>query len=149
SHTGVAMTPDTASEMPALAPETHPEPVGPQPTAWDTLRARIMFVFGFTDLLLGAGLIHRATTTSVTEFEMDVIVAGLIELWPIFALEAWWGVARRDRTKPRGPVVWRAILVCFMPPWRMALADPRTGLVWIPRLGWQQPGKALFKQLDL
>src|SRR5262245_4887273 len=122
------MTPDTVSEMPALAPGTRPEPVGPQPTKWDTFRARFMFLFAFAYLLLVAGMVHRATTTSVTAFEMDVIVAGLISLWPIFALEAWWGVARRDRSKPRGPVVWRAILVCVMPPWRMALTDPRTGL---------------------
>ncbi len=143
------MIPNTAPELPALTPETRTEPIGPQPAAWDTFRARFMFLFGFAYLLLVAGMIHRATTTSVTAFEMDVLVAGLIALWPIFAIEVWWGVARRDRSKPRGPVVWQAILVCLMPPWRMALTDPRTGLVWLPRLGWREPGKALFKQLEM
>ncbi len=124
-----------------------PEPV--VPTRWDTLRARVMFLLGFGYLLLVAGLIHRATSTNITAFEKDVLFAAPLTLWPIFALEAWWGVIRRDRSKSRRAVVWRAILVCFMPPWRMALADPRTGLVWIPRMGWREPGKELFKRLEL
>src|SRR5207248_10746406 len=39
-------------------------------------------------------------------------------------------------------------LVALLPPWRMALADTRTGLVWVPRIGWQRPGKELFKRLE-
>jgi hypothetical protein len=109
----------------------------------------MMFVLGFVYLLLVAGIIHRATTTSITDFEKDVLLAGPIALWPIFAAEALWGVLRRDRSKRRAPVVWRAVLVCVLPPWRMALVDPRTGLVWIPRMGWQAPGKELFKRLEL
>ena len=35
-----------------------------------------------------------------------------------------------------------------MPPWRMALTDPRTGSMWVPRIGWQKPGKELFKRLE-
>ena len=27
--------------------------------------------------------------------------------------------------------------------------DPRTGLIWIPRMGWRHPGKELFKRLEL
>jgi hypothetical protein len=41
------------------------------------------------------------------------------------------------------------VLVALMPPWRMALADPRTGLIWFPRIGWQPPGKELFKRLEV
>ncbi len=123
-------------------------PNSPTPSPAVTLRARFMFLLAFGYLLLVAGLIHRATSTSVTTLELDILYAGLLGLWPIFAAEAWWGVRRRDRTKRRGPVVWRAILVCLMPPWRMALTDTRTGLIWVPHIGWQEPGKALFKRLE-
>jgi hypothetical protein len=73
----------------------------------------------------------------------------LFALWPVFQAEAVWGVRHRDRTKPRRPVVLRAVLVCLMPPWRMALTDPRFGLIWVPRIGWQRPGRELFKRLEL
>src|SRR5688572_944207 len=112
----------------AMTPASSPGLTSPRPTASDALRARFMFLLGFAYLLLVAGLIHRTTTKTVTEFELDFLYAGLIALWPIFAVEAVWGVAHRDRTKRRGPVLLRAVLVCLMPPWRMALTDTRTGL---------------------
>lgn len=122
----------------------------PGPTRLDAFRARFMFLLAFCYLLLVAGLIHRASDREmVTAPELMVISAGLLGLWPIFVAEAVWGVLRRDRSKPRGPVVRRAVLVCLMPPWRMAIADPRTGLVWIPRMGWRVPGKELYKRLEL
>src|SRR5262249_44850816 len=37
----------------------------------------------------------------------------------------------------------------MFPSWRLALTDPRFGLIWIPRIGWQEPGKELFKRLEL
>lgn len=140
------MNPADAAPPPAPNP---PAPAAPQPTAWDTVRARFMFLLAFAYLLLAAGLIHRAASGDATRSELEVIYAGLIALWPVFVAEALWGVSRRDRSKPRRPVVLRAVLVCLMPPWRMALADPRTGLVWVPRLGWRQPGKELYKRLEL
>jgi hypothetical protein len=121
----------------------------PAPTTRDTFRARFMFVLAFAHLLLVAGLIHRATSKSVSVIELDIMYAGLIALWPVFVVEAVWGVQWRDPSKPLGPVVLRAMLVMLMPPWRMALADTRTGLIWIPRIGWQAPGKELFKRLEL
>jgi hypothetical protein len=134
------MNPETI----AVAP-TEP----PAPTLFDTWRARLMFVLGFAYLLIVAGLIHRATTQTVTVFELDVMGIGIAFLWPVFVAEAIWQVYRRDRAKPRGPVLWRTVLVILMPPWRMALVDSRTGLIWIPRLGWRQPGKELFKRIEL
>jgi voltage-gated potassium channel len=107
-----------------------------------------MFALAFAFLLLFAGLIHRALTNSVSQWELDVMHAGLFGLWPVFVLEAAWGVYHRDRTRPRRPALFSALLVSAMPPWRMAQPDPRTGLIWVPRIGWQQPGKALFKRLE-
>jgi voltage-gated potassium channel len=118
------------------------------PTRGETVRARFMFALGFVHLLLVAGLIHRSTSKTVSQFELDVMHAGLALLWPMFVLEGLWGFSRRDRTQPRGPVLKRAILVALLPPWRMALTDPRTGLIWVPRIGWQRPGKELFKRLE-
>ncbi len=119
------------------------------PTTGEALRARLMFALAFVHLLLVAGLVHRAMSKSVTRWELDAMYAGLVALWPVFALEVAWVVVRRDRSKPRRPVVLRSMLVALMPAWRMALADSRTGLVWVPRLGWQKPGKELFKRLEL
>lgn len=107
-----------------------------------------MFALAFAFQLLFAGLIHRALTNSVSQWELDVMHAGLFGLWPVFVLEAAWGVYHRDRTRPRRPAIFSALLVSAMPPWRMAQPDPRTGLIWVPRIGWQQPGKALFKRLE-
>jgi hypothetical protein len=118
------------------------------PSARDTLRAKLMFGLAFVHLLTVAGLVHRATSATVTPLELDVMYAGLLGLWPVFALEAFWGALRRGHAHPRGPVLLRALLVTLMPPWRMGLADPRTGLVWFPRLGWRPPGKELSKRLN-
>jgi hypothetical protein len=137
------------SETIHLPTPTPPSPGALRPTVFDALRARLMFVLGFAYLLLVAGLVHRATTLSVTAFELDVMAIGVAFLWPIFVAEALWQLHARDRTKPRKPFIWRTVLVVLMPPWRMAMADSRTGLVWIPRMGWVAPGKDLFKRLDL
>jgi hypothetical protein len=129
--------------------EATPPPVsGRTPTALDTLRARIMFVFGFGYLLLIAGIVHRASSSSVSDFELNVMAAGLVALWPVFVVDVVWGLLQRDRTQRLRPVLLRAILVLAMPPWRMGLIDPRTGWVWIPGLGWQEPGRELFKRLE-
>jgi voltage-gated potassium channel len=107
-----------------------------------------MFVLAAAHLLLVAGLIHRAQQLQVTALEIAVLYAGLAVLWPVFVGEAIVGVLRRDRTKPLRPVVLRAVLVSLMPPFRMGLTDPRVGKIWLPRLGWQPPGKDLYKRID-
>ena len=118
------------------------------PTRFDTVRARFMFLLAFVFLLLIAGLVHRGTQKQVTQQELNIIYAGVLALWPVFVVEAVWGVVRRDRAKPLRPVLLRAFLVVLMPPWRMGQACPRTGLVWLPRIGWAQPGKELYKRVD-
>lgn len=114
----------------------------------NTARARTMFALAFAFLLLFAGLIHRALTNSVAQWELDAMHAGLFALWPAFVLEAAWAFRHRDPTKSRRAALLGALLVSVVPPWRMAQRCPRTGLVWVPRIGWQTPGKPLFKRLD-
>jgi voltage-gated potassium channel len=118
------------------------------PSRAATIRARFMFCLAFAHLLLVAGALHRALSKTVTDFELQVMYAGLLAIWPVFVIEAIVGVLQRDRSQPRKPVIQRAILVSLMPPWRMALAETRSGLIWIPRIGWQRPGKLLFKRLE-
>jgi hypothetical protein len=123
-------------------------PIPPAPGPRATLRARVMFLLGFAYLLLVAGLIHRATSKSVTPWELDAMIMGLVALWPVFIVDVMWGLWHRGPDVPRRSAILRAALVILMPPWRMALPDPRTGLVWIPRVGWQEPGKELFKRME-
>lgn len=126
----------------------NPSPAANSPTAFDTLRARLMFLLGLVYLVLAAGLIHRTTSATVTEFEREVIASGLLVLWPFFLGEALWGVYCRESSQALGPVLLRAVLVCLLPPLRMALRDTRTGLIWVPRIGWEPPGKELSERLE-
>lgn len=119
-----------------------------QPTTGETWHAWIMFWLGFLFLLVFAGLIHRAQEKEVSEIELRILRICVETLWPIIALEVVIGVLRRDRSRPRGPVLRQALLVLLLPPYRMGMTDPRTGMIWLPRLGWQMRGKELYKRLD-
>ena len=120
----------------------------PIPTPRETWLARVMFWLAAVDLLLIAGLIHRAQQAEVTLLERQFMLVGLAALWPVFLTEQMFGVVRRDRSRPLRPVVLRAVLVALFPPFRMGTPDPRTGLTWLPRLGWQVPDKSLYTRID-
>jgi hypothetical protein len=107
-----------------------------------------MFALAAVYLLLVAGLIHRAQETLVTALELRILYGGLGLLWPVFAVEALVGVLRRDRSRSLRGAVLRALVVVALPPCRMGLTDPRTGMIWLPRIGWQPRGKDLYKRLD-
>jgi hypothetical protein len=108
-----------------------------------------MFALAFLYLLFVAGLlIHRDQEQEVTPIERTVLTVGLVAIWPVFVGEAAVGILARDRSKPLRPALTRAIVVALFPPYRMGTPDPRTGLVWLPRLGWQVPGKPLQKRLE-
>lgn len=126
--------------------DTSVSPQGPRPR--DTFRAAFMFTLAFGYLLVVAGLVHRATTPSVAPIELYLIYGCLIVLWPVFAGEVMLGILQRDRRLPRRSILLRSLLVLLMPPWRMGWVDPRFGLIWLPRMGWCQPGMPLFKRLE-
>ncbi|MBA4186421.1 MAG: hypothetical protein C0467_00235 [Planctomycetaceae bacterium] len=117
-------------------------------TRADNFRARVMFILGFGYLILVAVLVHRSISNGVTESERDLVANVLLVSWPIFWIEAIWGLLRRNRDLPRLPIMWGAVVVCLMPPFRMALPDPRTGMIWVPRIGWHLPGKELSERLE-
>lgn len=130
-----------------IAVTTVPAPL-PEPTPRATWLARVMFWLAAADLLLIAGLIHRAQQPQVTQIELNIMLVGLAVLWPVFLSEQMFGIVRRNRPRPLRPVVLRAVLVMFFPPFRMGTPDPRTGLTWLPRLGWQVPDKNLYTRID-
>ena len=52
------------------------------------------------------------------------------------------------RVVPARTAALRLCLVLVMPPLRVGWVHPATDRLWLPRLGWQPPGKALLKVLD-
>ena len=116
--------------------------------AWVKRLAPVMFWLGFVYLLAVAGLIHRADQYQVTGLELQIIFGILILLWPMFAFEAVISFVFRDRTRRVWPVVAQVIAVFLFPPARMGQIHPTTGLIWLPRLGWERPGKDLLARLD-
>jgi len=110
--------------------------------------AAAMFALSLIDLLLLAGVIHRAPSTSVSQFELEALYLGLAILWPMFVFEAAFGVLYRCPAVSRRKAITRMLLVWFFPPARMAWIHPRTNRIWLPRVGWHPPGKPLLKALD-
>jgi hypothetical protein len=107
-----------------------------------------MFSLSFVHLLAFAGLIHRADQYHVTGSELQIIFGVLLGLWPVFLVEAIFGYVYRDRARRTWPAVARMIAVCLFPPVRMGLVHPVTGLIWLPRIGWERVGKHLLARLD-
>lgn len=111
--------------------------------------APVMFWLAFLHLLAFAGLIHRADERyHVTGFEKTLIYGVLFGLWPVLVLEVLVAFLLRDRTRRTWPMVLRVLAVCVFPPARMGLVHPATGMIWLPRLGWQKEGKELLTRLD-
>jgi hypothetical protein len=104
----------------------------------DRLLGPACFYLAVTFLIFAAGVIHRLGNAGLTLFETDVILWGLLLLWPIFVLEGLLRLAACRR--PGMPFTRRlsAFLgVCLFPAFRLggrAYADP--GKIWLPRLGW-------------
>lgn len=143
------MTPaDPPAAALVLAVAVPADPGPPVPTRAAAVLARVMFALAALDLLLMAGLVHRARETHVSQLELEVLSVGLGALWPVFLVEAAVGLVRRAPARPLRPGVLRALLVGLFPPFRMGSADPRTGLIWLPFLGWNPPGKELYARID-
>jgi hypothetical protein len=125
--------------MTAASPAPHrPYPLAP-----------LMFGLAFAYLLLLAGVLHRAHHPEATRIEVQVMVYGLLVLWPVIALETWLAVLIRNRAvRPLRSTVARAIWITIAPPLRMGMPCPFTGWLWLPGWGWCERGKALEDRLD-
>ena len=138
-------------EPPAVASSgSFSEIVTDHPTisSWERRLAPVMFGLSFIYLLTIAGLIHRATATTVTDLELFLMNTALALLWPIFAAEAIVAVLRKSPDISWKLGLARVMLVVLIPPMRMAWIHPATNRIWLPRLGWHPPGKPLLKLLD-
>ncbi|MCU0704172.1 MAG: ion transporter [Fimbriiglobus sp.] len=135
----------------ALTLATPPHDQGPSDTVrkWVKWLAPILFWLAFAHLLALAGLIHRADERyPVFGWEKLIIRGVLFVLWPLLAAEAVVGFFFRNRNLRVWPVLARTVAVCLFPPARMGLVHPVTGLIWLPRLGWEREGKELIGRLD-
>lgn len=136
-----------------LASLPPPPPADRRPSAfvraWVQRLAPLMFWLAFVHLLAFAGLIHRADQRyQVFGWERTVIFGVLFALWPVLAAEAVVGFLVRDRTRRVWPMAARMAVVIAFPPARMGLVHPATGLIWLPRIGWEREGKELIARLD-
>jgi hypothetical protein len=101
-----------------------------------------MFVASVCMLLLLAGEIHFSHGRMFAPL-LPACHCGLGLLWPVFLVEALLHVVARN---PR----WKQHLAyCLFPPLRMGARDACTGeRVWLPRLGWVVPDRALSDRME-
>jgi hypothetical protein len=111
-------------------------------------RGPVLFWLAFVNLLAVAGLLHRADHAAVVTTELAVMLGVFLGTWPVIVTETVVGLAYRDRSRRVGSAVARALVVILFPPARMGLVDPRTGQIWLPRLGWREPGRRLSALLN-
>jgi voltage-gated potassium channel len=91
---------------------------------------------GATGETAGAAAIDR-----VLQAVQSAALILLLAIWPVFIAEQLLDKSSRSRA--------RRLVVCLVPPLRMAVISPEhNGSIWLPRLGWQQPGRALSRQLE-
>lgn len=99
--------------------------------------------------------INIASTVAADEVEnlpssalVDTICTILLILWPLFWIEHLFSVlASRGSSTTRQRLA--ALPVCLVPPLRMAMPSPvMNGRLWLPALGWQNPGRELHRNLD-
>jgi len=108
-----------------------------------------MFWLAFLDLLLIAGMVHRANSPNVSTVELAIIFYGHFILWSLIALEAWVAVGLRNRVlRPLLPTAVRAFFITIAPPMRMGMPCPFTGKLWLPFWGWCDRGKPLEDRLE-
>jgi hypothetical protein len=111
--------------------------------------ARVMFWLAFADLLLIAGVVHRANHPEATRAELEVMTYGLLVLSPLIAIETWVAFLIRNRSvRPRGSTFIRALWITALPPLRMGMPCPFTGRLWLPTWGWCDRGKSLEDRLE-
>ena len=116
----------------------------------DRLLGPTFFFLAVAFLILTAGVIHRLGHAGLTDFEADVLVWGLLLLWPMFVLE---GLLRLLACRPPGSGLGRRLSaflgVCVFPAIRMggrAYAD--AGKCWLPGPGWVVVDQRLRGRLE-
>jgi len=143
--------PSAISDQSTVADSTAVElpPPAKASSFWEEWTEPLMFAAAFVELLLIAGLIHRAGTDGeATAFEQMLILTVSAFLWPAFIAEGTIAYLRRAPGVSRRRAAVRILMVWFLPPLRLGWIHPATNRIWLPWLGRQQPSKALAKVLD-
>lgn len=79
----------------------------------------------------------------------NYLAFGLLLLWPLFWVELGYHVGVHGSMKSFWQKRKLEILPCLCPPLRLAAPSyAENGKIWLPKLGWQQPGKPLVKRLE-
>lgn len=106
-----------------------------------------MFAAAFVELLLIAGVIHRAGS-AMTEQEQTLILTLSGLLWPAFIAEGLAAYLWRSPDVSRRRAAARVLLVWCLPPLRLGWIHPATNRLWLPGSGRQRPSKALAATLE-
>ncbi len=84
---------------------------------------------------------QAGTITAMTQNFQSAALMLLLAIWPLLIAEQLFSKSARS--------VRKRLLVCLLPPLRLAAVSPEHGNhIWLPRLHWQQPGRALSRQLE-
>ena len=94
-------------------------------------------------------LIQQNSLVRIADPIGKVVQLTLLVLWPLFWLEYLLTLTCSGRNSTGTASGFIRLLACLMPPLRLAAPSAaHGGCIWLPRLGWQQPGKALHAQLE-
>lgn len=84
---------------------------------------------------------QSATIVALIQQLQNAALLSLLVIWPLFMLEQMFTRSKRSLRK--------RVAICLVPPLRLATVSAEHGnCIWLPWLGWQQPGRALSKRLE-
>lgn len=73
----------------------------------------------------------------------------LLLLWPLFWLEHFYNAHAAGRLGENKNQMKRLLAVCLCPPLRLGATSPaQDQKIWLPKLGWREPGRSLCKELQ-
>ena len=90
----------------------------------------------------------QASLIAVADRVNDYFVAALLLMWPLFWVEFFLTLYYRDRSRPLKSYL-SGFVAALFPPLRLGVSSRAMDRqLWLPVMGWQQPGKVLVRQLD-
>jgi hypothetical protein len=114
--------------------------------------ARPMFALAALFLVLVAAAIYLARSSREAIWNQpaaQIVVAGLLLLWPLFMVEGLLRFYLTPRNHRNRKALALSLVVALLPPARMAAHSPtRPDHIWLPWLGWQQVDFDLNKTLE-
>lgn len=94
-------------------------------------------------------MIQQRSFVKLTDPFGKMVQLALFALWPLFWLEYLVSFWNGDRSRVKTSVGYLRLLACVVPPVRLTVRSAvHQGQVWLPWIGWQNPGKALLIKLE-